>query len=87
MEQKNLTTLVVENKNQTKITGVVEVLSATDKAAVIKLVDGNVQIFGAGLKVEKLSPEEKLLLLSGSVSKIEFLNELGGKGFFKRLFK
>ena len=87
MDQKNLTTLFVENKNQTRITGVAEVLSATDKTALVKLNDGHIQIWGTGLKVEKLSPEEKLLLLNGNVTKIEFLSQVVGKGFFKRLFK
>lgn len=81
-------TLVIENKSHTRISGVQEVLTATDKGVLVKLFTvGAIQLFGSGLKVEKLSPEEKLLVLSGTISKVEYIAELGGKGFFKRLFK
>ena len=80
-------TLTIENRTHTRITGVSEVLTATEKGAVVKLTTGAIQLFGSGLKVEKLSPEEKLLVLSGSVSKVEYIADATPKGFFKRLFK
>ena len=41
MEQKNNThTINIDNRKHTHITGVVEVLSATEKNTTIKLVDG-----------------------------------------------
>ena len=86
-KQSENQTLTIENRNHTRITGAEQVLTATEKGAVVKLSSGAIQIFGMGLKVEKLSPEEKLLVLSGSVSKIEFISDVTPKGFFKRLFK
>ena len=81
-------TLVVENRTHTRISGVQEVLTATEKGAVVKLLTGGtIQLSGAGLKVEKLSPEEKVLVISGTISKIEYLEQTTSKGFFKRLFK
>lgn len=85
--EKQSQMLTIENRTHTRITGVEEVLTATEKGTVVKLTTGAMQLFGAGLKVEKLSPEEKLLVLSGTVSKVEYLAETSPKGFFKRLFK
>ena len=88
MEQKNNThTINIDNRKHTHITGVVEVLSATEKNTTIKLVDGVLSISGSGLRVEKLSPEEHTLVLNGTINKLEYSEQLGGKSFFKKLFK
>ena len=79
--------LSVEGKKIAKITHVAEVVSVTEKSAYIKLVDGAMQICGANLKIEKLSPEEKFVTIVGEISKIEYLGQIGGKGFFKKIFK
>lgn len=88
MEQKNNThTLNIENRSHAQITGVLEVLSATEKGTTIKLTDGILQIGGSGLRVEKLSPEEHTLVLNGTITKVEYSEQIGGKSFFKKLFK
>lgn len=79
--------LIVENKKIANITQVAEVVSVTEKSAYLKLVDGAMQICGTGLKIEKLSPEEKIVTIIGEITKIEYLGQAGGKGFFKKLFK
>ncbi len=81
--QHNVT---MENRSKTIITGVQEVLSATQGGVYIKLYDGQMEISGENLKVEKLSPEEKLLIISGLVNSIKY-NTLSSKNFFKKLFK
>ena len=86
-KQTEMQTLTIENRTHTRITGVTEVLTVTEKGTVVKLMTGVMQIFGSGLKVEKLSPEEKLLVLSGTINKVEYLEASAPKGFFKRLFK
>lgn len=86
-ENQQKHSIIVENKTFAKITAVAEVISVTEKSAFVKLADGNLQIYGANIKIEKLSPEEKLLTLVGEFSKFEYTNLAGGKGFFKKIFK
>lgn len=97
MEIKNLSTnkqtnlkvnhnITIENRAKTTITGVAEVLSATGGGVYIKLFDGHLEISGENLKVEKLSPEEKLLVMSGTVNSLRY-NTATSKNFFKKLFK
>lgn len=85
MEKQISHNFMLENKVRAYITGVQEVLSATDKCVIIKLVDSLMTLQGDGLKIEKLSPEEKSLTVKGTV----LLARYGGeqKSFFKRLFK
>lgn len=78
----------ISMKNQTNlnITGVLEVVSATDKVVVCKLPNSYLQIGGENLRVEKLSPEDKMLIIVGTVLDIKYVG--GQKGnFFKKLFR
>ena len=86
MDNKNQThNIIVENRQHAQITGVEEMISATEKTLIVKLADGNLQINGSDLKIDKLAPEEKLLRLSGTIQKIEYME--GKKSFFKKLFR
>lgn len=79
-------TLTIENKSKIIVTAVTEVVSATTRAVFVKLAEGTLQLSGENLKVEKLSPEEHLLIVSGILASAVY----GGgasKSFFKRLFK
>ena len=66
-QQKTITnhTLVIDNMSKINITGVHEVITATDKAILCKLGTGFLQVGGETLRVEKLMPEEQLLIASG----------------------
>lgn len=78
--------LTLQNQTKALITGVTEVVSATPKGVYIKLANISLQIVGEDLKVEKLSPEEKTLVLSGKVYDIKY-SVSGSKNFFKKLFR
>ena len=77
----------IENRLRTVITAVTEVISATEKMVNLKLEDGSLQISGEDLHINKLSLEEKILILDGRVDDIKYLNKTSSKSFLKRIFK
>lgn len=88
-EQKrtNLNHLVtVDNNKKAIITGVVEVVSSTDKAVVAKTSSCLFQLSGEGLRVSKLDLESAILHVEGTINRLEY-NKNIAKGIFKRLFK
>ena len=83
--EKHIFTL--ENNKRAIVTGVVEVVSSTDKAVVARTDAVTFQISGEGLRVAKLVPEEKLCQIEGEIYKLEYHKSVQGKNFFKRIFK
>jgi len=83
--EKHIFTL--ENNKRAIVTGVVEVVSSTDKAVVARTDVVTFQISGEGLRVAKLVPEEKLCQIEGEIYKLEYHKSVQGKNFFKRIFK
>ena len=77
----------IENRLRTVITAVAEVISATEKLVNLKLEDGAMQISGTDLRINKLSLEEKLLILDGTVCDLKYVNCANGKSFLKKIFK
>ena len=88
-QQKTITnhTLVIDNMSKINITGVYEVITATDKAILCKLGTGFLQVGGETLRVEKLMPEEQLLIASGKVYEAKYISGQAKSGFFKKLFR
>lgn len=80
-------TINLENQSKAHITGVYEVITATQKGVFCKLASSNLQICGENLKVEKLSPEEKLLIVVGTIYDIKYSQSTTKAGFFKKLFR
>lgn len=79
--------LEMENQTNLKITGVLEVISATDKGVLCKLANSHLQIFGDNIRVEKLSPEDKILVITGLINGIKYSGGQKGKNLFKKLFR
>ncbi|MBQ9790708.1 MAG: YabP/YqfC family sporulation protein [Clostridia bacterium] len=79
--------LTLDNNKKAIITGVVEVMSSTDKAVVARTDTVTFQISGGNLRVSKLVPEEKLCQVDGDICKLEYNKSNHGKNFFKRIFK
>lgn len=79
--------VTIENRKRMMLTGIVEVVSATDKAIVAKTADKQVNISGLELRVNKLNLEEGLLIVDGEINDLKYNTLSGGKSFFKRLFK
>ena len=65
----------------------VEVMSATEKEIIIKLLTGFVYVTGSELKISKLVPEEKFVSLTGKILGLKFENKKLKKSFFNRIFK
>ena len=79
--------LTLDNNERAIITGVVEVVSSTDKAVVARTDTVTFQLSGQNLRVSKLLPEEKLCQVDGDIYKLEYNKSMQGKNFFKRIFK
>lgn len=79
-------TITMDNQAKALITGVLEVITATEKGVLCKLSNCMLQITGENLRVEKLSPEEKLLIIIGSIYDVKYSNNTK-TGLFKKLFR
>ena len=79
--------LNLDNQSKALITGVLEVVTATNTGVLCKLSANNLQITGQNLRVEKLSPEEKVLVVVGTIYEIKYIGSTTKTGFFKKLFR
>ncbi len=79
--------LEMENQTKLKITGVIEVVSATDKGVLCKLANSHLQILGDNIRVEKLSPEDKILVVTGLINGIKYSGGQKDNNIFKKLFR
>jgi hypothetical protein len=77
----------IDNRKIINVSCVDEVLSSTEKELYARLDRDILQITGEGLKIIKLEPEEKILVVSGKINGLVFTSKLNKKSFFKRLFK
>lgn len=77
----------LENQSKALITGVLEVITATNTGVLCRLSANHLQIAGNNLRVEKLSPEEKMLVITGTVNEIKYISSTTKTGFFKKLFR
>ena len=84
-EKEHAHSVSLENRRKMTLTGVVEVVSATDKTIITKTLDKTINIIGTELRVAKLNLEEGLLIIEGVVDCFKYLGQ--SKGFFKKVFK
>lgn len=77
----------IDNRKIINVSCVDEVLSSTEKELYARLDRDILQITGEGLKIIKLEPEEKILVVSGKINGLVFTSKLNKRSFFKRLFK
>ena len=77
----------IENRLRTVITSVTEVISATEKMVNLKLEESMLQVSGEDLHINKLSVDEKILILDGLINEIKYTNKTPTKSFIKRIFK
>ena len=78
--------ITIDNNKRAIITGVVEVLSSTDRAVVARTDALTFQLTGENLRVSKLDLSEKVCHVDGEIFKLEY-NRNGGKSIVKRLYK
>ena len=88
MEEKNKVQYVnILNRERIDISGVLVVLSSTDKEIYVKLEDVVGVVIGEKMTITKLVPEEKVLSVSGRIVGVSFQNQLQKKSFLKKVFK
>ena len=68
------------------LTGVEEVVSMTETCAQVITAAGGLRIEGAGMHIAKYNAEEGLLVIDGTVNKLQYSGD-SGKGVFKKIFK
>ena len=90
MENTNLNksnhSVTIDNNKRAIISGVVEVISSTDKSVVARTDTLTFQVLGDSLRVSKLDLSEKVCHIEGNILKLDY-NRNNGKGFMKRIFK
>lgn len=78
--------ITIDNNKRAIISGVVEVVSSTDKAVVARTDLLTFQLLGEGLRVSKLDLSEKVCNIEGNIYKLEY-NRNNAKRFLKGIFK
>jgi len=79
--------VTIDNRRKIMITGVIEVVSSTDKTVVFKTQSHIVNINGDALRIGKLSLEENILIVEGEINEFKYLIKGKAKNIFKRLIK
>ncbi|MBE7056660.1 MAG: sporulation protein YabP [Ruminococcaceae bacterium] len=87
-EKSNGQNIYIENREHLKITGVNDVISFDNNFVETETELGNMLIRGENLKIEKLNPEERELLLNGYFHSCEYAEtKKTGKNIFTRIFR
>lgn len=73
--------------NTITISAVTNVVSFDEKQVILNLVQGNVTLCGTDFEVVKLSVEEGIIELTGTVSMIKYSSTRKKESFIKRIIK
>lgn len=65
-------TLLIEGRRRMRITGVIDVESFQEDEMTVVTQAGALTVWGEGLKLGKLNPEEGQVLLEGNIASIEY---------------
>lgn len=79
--------LNVYNRERLDVTGVLEIISSSDKEIYAKMENTFLQVLGKNLTITKLIPEEKLLSVGGMVDGVLYQSKQNKKSFFGKVFK
>lgn len=77
----------IYNRERLDITGVIEIISSTDKEINAKMEDSYLQILGEKLTISKLIPDEKLLSVNGKINGLSFSGKHTKKSILGKVFK
>jgi hypothetical protein len=75
------------DRQKIEIQGALEIISSTEKEIYVKLLSGIMLILGEGLTIQKLLPEEEILVVSGRVDGVNFKSKQTKKSLFGKVFK
>ena len=84
---ENKQSLLLENRNYLKITGVKSVVNLTETDVAVLVDNEMLVIKGSKIKAEKLSVETGELVLTGDFNSFKYETKKEKQGFFKRIFK
>ncbi|MBR6039539.1 MAG: YabP/YqfC family sporulation protein [Clostridia bacterium] len=65
-------TLLIEGRRRMRITGVLDVESFQEDEMTVVTQAGTLTVWGEGLKLGKLNPEDGQVLLEGNIASIEY---------------
>ena len=81
--QPSAHSLLIDGRRKMRITGVVDVESFQEDEMTVLTQAGTLTIWGEGLKLGKLNPEDGQVLLEGNIASIEYEQpEPERRGFF-----
>ena len=75
------------DRQKIEVQGAIEIISSTEKEIYVKLLNGIMLILGEGLTIQKLLPEEEILVVSGRVDGVNFKSKQTTKSLFGKVFK
>lgn len=84
-EKNNNELLILTNRKNLKLEGIMEVLSTSDTSITLKLKDTTLCILGENINITKLDVNTGTLEADGKFTNIKYGIKSGN--FFKRLFK
>ena len=79
--------VTIDNRRKIMLTGVIEVVSSTDKTVITKTQTHSININGEGLRIDKLNLDENILIIEGSINELKYVVKNKSKNIFKRLLK
>lgn len=74
-------------REKLEVVGAEEVVSSTEKEAIVKVENGLLVVQGSGITISKLVPEDSFLVLSGKIKTISFEEKLTKKSLMSKVFK
>ena len=87
-EKKNGSQFVhIYDRSKIEMSGVLEVLSSTDKEVFVRLEDSVGCVVGEKMTITKLVPEDQLLVVSGYIFGVSFKAKIQKKTLLKKVFK
>ena len=88
-ENENLKTLnhvvTLDNRKKLMLTGVIEVVSSTDKTVTAKTQTHTININGETLRIAKLNLEESVLVVEGEINEFKYVVKNKSRNIFKRM--
>lgn len=77
--------VTIDNRKKIMITGIVEVVSSTDKTVVTKTQTHTITINGESLRIGKLNLEENVLIVEGEINEFKYIVKNKPKNLLKRM--
>ena len=75
------------SKDSFSVDGVTNVTEYTDKAAVLKIVGGVIEIYGSGINLLSLDTEKNTAKFSGNVTSLKISDKYVKPGLWGKVFK